>query len=101
MTVESRYLAVGDKICLSPGDILPADCILAQGEVSIDQSMLTGETLPVVKTEGGHVYMGSICKKGEIEAFVTAIGKSTYFCKGITMTQSINVVKQTNVSRNQ
>ena len=90
MTVESRYLAVGDKICLSPGDILPADCILAQGEVSIDQSMLTGETLPVVKTEGGHVYMGSICKKGEIEAFVTAIGKSTYFCKGITMTQEIN-----------
>ena len=79
--IEARMLVLGDRIFIGAGDLLPADCILGPGECSIDQSMLTGETTAVLKTEGGKVYMGSICKKGEIEAFVSGIGKNTFFGK--------------------
>ena len=80
---------IGDKIFLSQGDLLPADCLLGPGECSIDQSMLTGETIPVLKTEGSKLYMGSICKKGEVEAYVCKTGQNTYFCKGASLTSKV------------
>ncbi|OMJ86538.1 hypothetical protein SteCoe_11957 [Stentor coeruleus] len=83
--VPARDLVVGDKIFISPGDLFPADCILGPGELRINQSMLTGETIPVTKTEGARVYMGSICKKGEIEAYVCSTGKNTFFQRNTTL----------------
>lgn len=87
--VPARDLVVGDKIFISPGDLLPADCILGPGELRIDQSMLTGETVPVTKTEGARVYMGSICKKGEIEAYVCSTGKNTFFRRNTTLISEV------------
>lgn len=87
--VPARELVVGDKIFISPGDLLPADCILGPGECRIDQSMLTGETVPVFRTEGARVYMGSLCKKGEIEAFVCSIGKNTFFRRNTTLVTEV------------
>lgn len=90
MTLESRDLVKGDKILVNPGDIIPADCLLAVGECFIDQSMLTGETEPILKTVGSILYMNSLCKKGEIQAYVVQIGKNTYFCKTTATAQTVN-----------
>ncbi|WP_418114263.1 heavy metal translocating P-type ATPase [Vibrio scophthalmi] len=61
-----KSLQVGDKIRVLPGEHIPADGIITQGRVHIDESMLTGESIPVVKIIGDHVYAGTL--NGE-EAF--------------------------------
>ena len=89
-TVKVPELVVGDRIQISSGDFLPADCVIGFGECLIDQSMLTGETISVLKNEGSNVYMGSICKRGEIEANVTATGINTFFGKANLLTSQVN-----------
>ena len=88
--VRVNELVDGDRIQIGPGDLLPADCILGPGECLIDQSMLTGETRQVLKIEGNKVYMGSICKKGEIEATVYATGTKTFFGKTNLLSSDVN-----------
>jgi H+-transporting ATPase len=91
-TIYAKELVVGDKICIFPGDLLPADCVLGIGELVIDQSMLTGETVPVTRGEGSKAYMGSICKKGEIEAFVCQTGKNTFFQKSASLMSEVQSI---------
>jgi len=80
--VPARELVPDDLIRLRLGDIVPADARLLEGEpVDVDQSALTGESLPVEKKENDSVYSGSILRKGEIDAIVTATGARTYFGK--------------------
>jgi H+-transporting ATPase len=80
--LPARELVPGDLIRLRLGDIVPADAKLLEGEpVEVDQSALTGESLPVSKTSGDTVYSSSILKKGEIDALISATGKNTYFGK--------------------
>ena len=81
-TVPARELVPGDLIRLRLGDIIPADARLLQGDpIEVDQSALTGESLPVPHKTGETVYSGSIIKQGEIEAVVQGTGKNTYFGK--------------------
>jgi H+-transporting ATPase len=78
--VEAKQLVPGDIIRLRLGDIIPADARLIEGDyLSVDQSALTGESLPVNKKAGDPVYSGSLAKQGEMVALVTATGNSTYF----------------------
>ncbi len=80
--LPARELAPGDFVRLRLGDIIPADAKLLQGdEVQVDQSALTGESLPVMHGPGDTVYSGSVLKQGEIDAIVTATGQSTFFGK--------------------
>jgi len=75
-------LVPGDLVRLRLGDIIPADALLLDGEyLSIDQSALTGESLPVERAAGGLAYSGSVAKQGEMTALVTATGMSTFFGK--------------------
>jgi len=77
---DAKDLVPGDVIRLRPGDIIPADAILLKGDfLSVDQSALTGESLPVSKEKGDGVYSGAIVKQGEMTALVTATGAKTYF----------------------
>ncbi len=81
-TIPARELVPGDLIRLRLGEIVPADARLLDGDpVSVDQSALTGESLPVTAESGTAVYSGSIIKRGEIEALVYATGERTYFGK--------------------
>jgi H+-transporting ATPase len=81
-TIPARELVPGDLIRLRLGEIVPADARLLEGDpISIDQSALTGESLPVTAETGMPVYSGSIVKRGEIEGLVYATGKGTYFGK--------------------
>jgi H+-transporting ATPase len=78
--VGARTLVPGDIIRLYLGDVVPADCKLIQGDyISIDQSALTGESLPVTKKSGQDAYSGSVVKQGEMVAVVTATGGNTFF----------------------
>jgi H+-transporting ATPase len=81
-TVPARELVPGDLIRIRLGDIVPADADLLEGDpVEVDQSALTGESLPVTHKAGELVYSGSIIRQGEIDATVTATGARTYFGK--------------------
>src|SRR2546427_2015502 len=78
--VDARTLVPGDIIRLYLGDVVPADCKLIQGDyISVDQSALTGESLPVTKKTGEDAYSGSVVKQGEMVAVITATGANTFF----------------------
>jgi H+-transporting ATPase len=81
-TMPARELVPGDIIRLRIGDIVPADARLLDGDpVEVDQSALTGESLPVERKPGDAVYSGSIIRQGEIDALVYATGQGTYYGK--------------------
>jgi len=89
MQIPARELVPGDIIRLRIGDIIPADARLLEGDpVQVDQSALTGESLPVEHKSGDIVYSGSILKQGEIEALVYATGKDTYYGKTAELVES-------------
>jgi H+-transporting ATPase len=78
----SRELVPGDVIRVRLGDIVPADARLLAGDpVEVDQSALTGESLPVTAQPGAAIFSGSIIRQGEIDAMVYATGTNTYFGK--------------------
>jgi H+-transporting ATPase len=80
--IAARELVPGDIIRLRIGEIVPADARLLEGDpVEVDQSALTGESLPVEHGPGDAVYSGSIIRQGEIEALVYATGEGTYYGK--------------------
>jgi len=81
-SIEARNLVPGDIVRLRLGDVIPADVKLIEGDyLSIDQSALTGESLPVEKQLGDLAYSGSVAKQGEMVGAVTATGMQTYFGK--------------------
>src|SRR5271165_717880 len=82
VTAPARELVPGDVIRLRLGDIVPADARLLDGdEVEVDQSALTGESLPATRVAGEAVFSGSIIRRGEIGALVYATATDTYFGK--------------------
>ncbi|TDH65601.1 hypothetical protein CCR75_009776 [Bremia lactucae] len=77
--IPADLLVPGDVLRVRLGDVIPADLKFLEGDsVKVDQSSLTGESLPVTKTEGDEGYSGSVVKQGEIEAVVTSTGVNTF-----------------------
>eukprot|EP00252_Welwitschia_mirabilis_P010964 TRINITY_DN24692_c0_g1_i2.p1 TRINITY_DN24692_c0_g1~~TRINITY_DN24692_c0_g1_i2.p1 ORF type:complete len:957 (-),score=216.76 TRINITY_DN24692_c0_g1_i2:796-3666(-) len=90
---DAAVLVPGDIISIKLGDIIPADARLLEGDpLKIDQSALTGESLPVTKGPGDGVYSGSTCKQGEIECVVIATGVHTFFGKAAHLVDTTNQV---------
>ncbi|XP_059457338.1 ATPase 9, plasma membrane-type-like [Corylus avellana] len=88
---EAEILVPGDVISVKLGDIVPADARLLEGDpLKIDQSALTGESLPVTRSPGDEVFSGSTVKQGEIEAVVIATGVHTFFGKAAHLVDSTN-----------
>ena len=93
VTPAARELVPGDVIRLRLGDIVPADARLLDGdEIEVDQSALTGESLPATCAPGDPVYSGSIIRRGEIGALVYATGTHTYFGKTAELVQDAHTV---------
>ncbi len=89
----ARELVPGDVIRLRLGDIVPADARLLDGDpVEVDQSALTGESLPATRKPGEAVFSGSILRQGEIGALVYATGANTYFGKTAELVQDAHTV---------
>lgn len=88
-----KELIPGDLIRLKGGDIVPSDVVLWKPEnIKIDQSALTGESLPVDKEEGETAFSGSVIKQGESYAFVKSIGANTYFGRTTSLVEEANTV---------
>ncbi len=80
LTVPARELVPGDVVRVRLGDIIPADIKLFEGDyLLVDESALTGESMPVEKRASAIAYSGSIARQGEMDALVVATGMNTYF----------------------
>jgi H+-transporting ATPase len=89
----AKELVPGDAIRLRLGDIVPADARLLDGdEISVDQSALTGESLPATRKPGDAVFSGSIIRRGEIGALVYATGTHTYFGRTAQLVEEAHTV---------
>jgi H+-transporting ATPase len=78
-TIPAAQLVRGDLVKLSLGSVVAADVHLVDGSVLLDQSMLTGESLPIEAGAGADTYAGALVRRGEATAVVTAIGAHTKF----------------------
>jgi len=78
---DAKEIVPGDVIVIKLGDIVPADAMIISGEISIDESSITGESLPVEKKQQSIVYSGSVVRRGETRCVVVNTGANTYFGK--------------------
>ncbi len=91
--IEAKLLVPGDVVHVKLGNVVPADLKLTAGAyLSVDQSALTGESLPVDKKAGDDAYSGSIAKQGEMDGVVTATGMNTYFGKTAGLVEKAGAV---------
>ena len=86
-------LAVNDKVLVKPGEKLPADGVIVEGESSVNEAMLTGESTPVPKKIGGKVLGGSINGEGSLTLEVKSTGKESF------LSQVVDLVKQAQESK--
>lgn len=91
--VPVNELATGDHILVKPGEKIPTDGEIVEGESSLNESFVTGESTPVYKTQGNEVIGGSINGEGSLTVNVTKTGDETY------ISQVIELVRQTQQSR--
>jgi H+-transporting ATPase len=91
-TVPATELVCGDVVKLSLGGVVAADVHLLDGAVLLDQSMLTGESLPVEAGAGADTYAGALVRRGESTAEVTATGARTKFGRTAELVQTAHVV---------
>lgn len=90
---DAADLVPGDLVHIKLGNVVPADLTLTEGDyLSVDQSALTGESLPVDRKAGDAVYSGSIAKQGEMSGVITATGMNTYFGKTAGLVQQAKTV---------
>jgi H+-transporting ATPase len=88
--IEAQELVPGDLLVLRMGDVIPADVKLAgDGHLSVDESSLTGESLPVDKKAGDPAYSGTSVKRGEARAVVSATGGKTKFARTVELVASV------------
>jgi H+-transporting ATPase len=89
----ARVLVPGDVIRLRLGDIVPADARLLDGDpIAVDESALTGESLPATRKPGEAIFSGSIIRRGEIDALVYATGEHTFFGQTAQLVQTAHTV---------
>jgi len=86
--VSVKALVIGDTILIKAGERIPADGIISKGETSVDESALTGESIPVIKTVQDEVFAGTINLKGTLFVEITKHSDETLFQKIINLVQS-------------
>ena len=91
--VPLNELAVDDKVLIKPGEKIPADGVIVEGESSVNEAMLTGESTPVSKKAGGKVIGGAINGEGSLTIQVKGTGKDSF------LSQVIELVKQAQESK--
>ncbi|RUM47098.1 MAG: plasma-membrane proton-efflux P-type ATPase [Hyperthermus sp.] len=95
VTVPARELVPGDIVRVRLGDIVPADIKIVEAEsVMIDESAITGESLPVEKSRGDIAYSGTLVKRGELTGIVVATGLNTYFGRTVQLVEKARTVSE-------
>ncbi|QIO24500.1 heavy metal translocating P-type ATPase [Haloarcula sp. JP-L23] len=86
-TVPVEELRVGDHVIVRPGDRIPADGTVVEGESAVNQAPITGESVPVDKTDGDEVYAGTINEEGYLEVEVTAEAEDSTLARIIELVE--------------
>ena len=86
--VDSASLKVGDLILVKTGEYVPMDCKILSGEASVNEAIITGESLPLQKKMNDKLIGGSILEEGSIKGYITAVGEDT------VMSQILRMVKE-------
>jgi H+-transporting ATPase len=85
--ILAENLVPGDIVHLRMGDVSPADIRIISGNVLVDQSVLTGEALPIESSANSIIYSSALIKRGEVTGEAIATGKKTYFGKTVELAQ--------------
>ena len=85
--IPAEQIQKGDLLRILPGETIPVDGTIVRGETSVDQSIMTGESLPVDKTTGEDVFCGTINRFGSIDITATKVGEDSSLQKLIRMVQ--------------
>ena len=91
--IAPSELVIDDLMRLSHGDQVPADCEVVEGNVYCDESLLTGESVPVAKKPGSALYSGSFVESGSLVARVTKVGKDGFAAKINAEAKYVKAVK--------
>lgn len=91
--IKLEDLKNGETIIIKPGEKIPADGTIVDGVSYVNESMLTGESVPVKKEKGGKVIAGSINGEGALKVKVTAVGKDSYLNRVINLVQEAQATK--------
>ncbi|PLT32979.1 heavy metal translocating P-type ATPase [Bacillus sp. V5-8f] len=86
--VPVSKLAVGDFILVKPGERVPSDGVITEGQTNIDEAAITGESMPVSKVPGNEVFAGTVNLRGTVTIEITKPSSETLFQKIITLVQS-------------
>ena len=93
ISIALSALSTEDTIVLRTGDRIPADAVLTKGQISVDESVLTGESLPIDYTSGATLLCGTVVVDGYGEARATALGEDT------SLSQTVRMVSEASASR--
>lgn len=91
--IPTELIQVGDVVILRPGDKIPADGTVTRGESYLDESMVTGEAMPILKSPGSFLMAGTVNGAGRVDFRVTRAGKDTQ------LSQIVNLVQEAQTSR--
>ncbi|WP_320127650.1 heavy metal translocating P-type ATPase [uncultured Sphaerochaeta sp.] len=87
VTIDASEVVVGDIVMVKPGEKLPVDGVVLSGSSSIDESLLTGESIPVEKTLGSNVYAATINTTGMLQYRANKVGSDTALANIISLVQ--------------
>lgn len=93
MEIESKYVKLNDIVLVNDGEVIPVDGVVIYGQAEVNESMLTGESLPVLKEKDHFVTGGSILNSGNIRVQATAVGKTTALSEIIRLVQKAQAAK--------
>ncbi|RYP65810.1 hypothetical protein DL771_008111 [Monosporascus sp. 5C6A] len=91
--IPTELIQVGDIVVIRPGDKIPADGIIVRGETYIDESMVTGEAIPVQKTKGSGVIGGTVNGHGRVDFRVTRAGRDTQLSQIVKLVQDAQTTR--------
>ena len=91
--IKLEQLKNGDTVIIRPGEKIAADGLIVEGSSYLNESMLTGESVPVRKESGGKVIAGSINGDGALKIKATGVGKDSYLNKVINLVQDAQAAK--------
>ncbi|MBI2594610.1 copper-translocating P-type ATPase [Candidatus Curtissbacteria bacterium] len=87
LQIPTAQVKVGDIVILKPGDKIAVDGVIIEGETAIDESLVTGESLPVAKKKGDSVIGGSINQSGSVKFRATKVGQDTALAQIVKMVE--------------
>lgn len=91
--VPVEYVALGETVLVKPGSRIPVDGVILEGVTSVDESAITGESIPVAKAKGNQVIGATINKGGFVKMQATKVGEDTTFAKIIALVEEASATK--------